>query len=290
MPRMTRYAGQPLNTLGGRVELVLRELYHGDQSKMAAESGNSQPQISLVVRGERSPGRRFIENVAKNPRVNSAWLRTGAGQPIVPAGGEAQLTAGRSLPIASCPLPGSPQVNASLLSGASFPVAEPFFKESRYFYAAQKADPVVRAELDIRPNDLMLFETDAEFWRSNVRVLVGKLCALKLRTGSGTVCVLARAKPAAGRHEPDFEIFGGPYGNDPESPDPERELIERHGKGSRCIEVSESNAEPFPPAGPTSRPAEKNEPTRGATVQSPRPSVEDVAGLCLLLIRTDLGP
>ena len=210
---------------------------------MAAETGISQPQISLVVGGKRSPGPRFLAGLAKIPRINIEWLHTGVGEPFAAAGVADQPTGGRSLPIASCPLPGSPQVNAGLLSGASFPVAESYFKESRYFYAVQKADPVVRAGLDIRPGDLLLFETDPAFWRPNLGVLHGKLCVLKLRTGSGTVCVLARAKPLAGRLEPTFEVFGGPYERDSAASDDEsklsdkdRECYERHSKFPRLID------------------------------------------------------
>ena len=237
MPRTTRYSGQPLNTPGGRVELVLRELYDGDQSKMAAETGNSQPQISLIVRGQRSPGPRFIDNLARSQRVNVEWLRTGVGEPFASPGGVGRPPAGRALPIASCPLPGSPQVNANILSGTDFPVAEAFFKESRYFYKVQKADPVVLAGLGVNPGDLLMVESDAAFWRLNLGVLPGKLCVLKLRTVSGTVCVLAQAKPLAGRLEPTFEIFGKPYERDALPPDAKTQVFDSYGKSGRAIDL-----------------------------------------------------
>ncbi len=315
MPRKTRFAGQDLATLGGRVELVLRQLYDGDQSKMATETGVSQPQISLVVGGRRSPGPKFIAGLAKIPGINIEWLRSGAGEPFAAAAVAAKPTGGRSLPIATCPLPGSPQVNAGLLSGASFPVAEPSFKGSRYFYAAQTTDPVVRAGLDVRPGDLLLFETDPAFWRPNVGVLHGKLCVLRLRTGSGAVCVLARANPLAGRLEPTFEVLGGPYERDSAvSGDDDRKLSDedlrfykRHGKFPGAIELedweaksetgdpvppvvaAEGKVEPRPPTRPTSQSADEPKSVPPSPAVSTRPSVDDVAGLCLLLIRTDVG-
>ncbi len=314
MPRKTKFAGQDLATLGGRVELVLRQLYDGDQSKMAAETGISQPQISLVVGGKRSPGARFIAGLAKIPGINIEWLRSGVGEPFTAAGVAEQPTGGRSLPIATCPLPGSPRVNAGLLSGASFPVAEPSFKDSRYFYAAQKADPVVRAGLDIRPGDLLLFETDPAFWRPNIGVLHGKVCVLKLQTGSGAVCVLARSKPLAGRLEPTFEILGGPYERNSAVSDDERKVsekdrdfYERYGKFPSCIELEDWEAgselgEPAPPVvaaegevesspltDPTSPSAGDAKPVRPSRAAPTGPSVDDVAGLCLLLVRTDVG-
>jgi hypothetical protein len=307
MPRKTKYAGQDPSTPGGRVEFVLREIYLGDQSQMAAETGMSQPQISLVVRGERSPGAKMLSALAKDPRLNRRWVLEGIGEPLAASGTVDQPVDRRNLPVASCLLPVSPQVNAGMLSGATFSVAESFCKKSRYFYKVQNTDPAVRAGLDIKANDLLLFETDPSYWRPNLNVLLDKLCAIRLRFHFGTVCMLARAKPVSGQHELNFEVLGGSFERDADQPKLYNKFTIKYDiRNGRCIEVEQTQDESQPSESvphvvadereaqlpsairPTSPSADETQHARSSPVGSAPPSVDDVAGLCLLLVRTDL--
>jgi len=179
MPRTTGYAGRGPETPGGRVERLLREVWGGSQRRMAAEIGVSQALISKVVRGEQAPGRKLLEALARHPRVDATWVYQGVGEPLAgPDRGEA--TGEPMLPVARCVLPGPPQGEAALLTGALFPVAASFHRPSRYWLEAQPYDAVVLTpEHRIAAGDLLLMEADAGVWGRNPQVLVGRLCAIR---------------------------------------------------------------------------------------------------------------
>src|SRR4051812_12270583 len=117
MPRTTGYAGRGPETAGGRVERLLRDVWGGNQRRMAAEIGVSQALISKVARGEQVPGRKLLEALARPRRVNSAGVYEGRGEPL--ADGDQPETAGEPmLPVARCLLPGPPRGEAALLTGS----------------------------------------------------------------------------------------------------------------------------------------------------------------------------
>ena len=200
MPRKTRYADQPITNVAGRAEFILREVYHGDQSKMAAETGISQPQISLVVGGKRSPGERFIAGLAKVPGINIEWLTTGVGEPFAPfaCGGSAggrTVAANRLLPAAR--LAGGPRRPAF---GGHFPNRGAFLQRIQILLRDSEGGPrrpggtgcQAGRFAAVRDRPCVL-ETQPR------RAYQGNSAYSSSGTGSGMVCVLAQAKPFAGR-------------------------------------------------------------------------------------------
>lgn len=206
MPRKTRYAGQDLTTLGGRVEFVLRELYHGDQSKMSAETGVSQPQISLVARGERSPGPRFLASLVRDPRINVEWLRMGAGQPFAPEP--------RMVPAGGLSLPVYRDLSALTSGGVDrrpglHLTIEDLFSPSMCLIEVQAYDPIVNVpEPRIESGDLLVMETDRAAWERNPRSLVARLVVVALRGSDGSDCQIARIESSPDTGRLVVKIFG----------------------------------------------------------------------------------
>ena len=286
MPRRTRYANQPLDTPGGRVELILREVYHGDQSKMAAETGNSQPQISLVARGERFPGPRFIENLARNPRVNVEWLRTGIGEPFIPEQRPVS-TSGLSLPVYKHPTHRT-SGDSGLRPELHLRVGD-LFGPTMYLLEAQSDDPVVHTpELKIAPGDLLVMETDHTAWGGNPRSLIGKLVVVRLRGSDGVDYTLARVESSPDTGRLTANIFG--TGTVP--------LAQSGGEAGAENEASQPGCK-GPHASVWDPLAEFRKLASGGQVAAPKgfaalplrpfvwaaPSVDDVVAVCVLMIR-----
>lgn len=181
MPRTTAYAGRGPETLGGRIERLLREVWGGSQRRMAADLGVSQALISMVVRGEQAPGRKLLEALAGHPGINATWIYEGKGEPNISPGQDVP-TGEPMLPVARCVLPGPPQGESALMTGSLFPVAASFHRASRYWLEVQLHDPVALApERKVAAGDLLLMESDAGVWGWNPQVLAGRLCAIRER-------------------------------------------------------------------------------------------------------------
>ncbi|WP_165252733.1 helix-turn-helix domain-containing protein [Paludisphaera soli] len=306
MPRKTTYGSLDPETQLGRIAILLRDVWGGNQRRMAEDVGVTQPAISQVVRGDKPPGRRFLELVAADPKVNADWLLRGVGEPT-PAPAPDVASGDWMAPMAVCILPGHPRRHAALLSGARFPLARFHGSESRYLLTVQPGDPVVRVEGErIAPGDHLLMETDRDLWLGNRMVLVGRLVALRLAGGRGLDFVLAKAVLDPTTREISFDCFGA----DVPSATGARELAGRGegedrpgsvagtdhgatrptrvrpGRGVTLRGPSKRTAAASAPMQPVHQPsqADPDSPTEGEGVRA-RPGIDDVVAYCILLIR-----
>jgi len=199
MARKTRSADRPLTPRADRFRTILQGRYDGDQTRMADETGISQPQISLINAGKRSPGAETFARLETIPGINREWLHSGVGEPFiteprsVPAGGP-------SLQVYRDP-PDHAGGDAGQRSGLHLQVGD-LFGPRMYLLEVQADDPVARVpELKVAPGDLLVMETDRAAWERNPRSLVGKLAVIRLRGPDGADHTLARieASPDTGR-------------------------------------------------------------------------------------------
>jgi transcriptional regulator with XRE-family HTH domain len=145
-----------------RVAKLLDVLWHGSQSKMAAELGISQAAISQIVRGQRRTGPKVLDRLASHPLVNPAWVYGGDGEPLLAPRFDGAADEPH-LPVATSPLPGDPSAFKELLGAHSVAVARSEYRETRYFLPVGKHDPVLRdKQRMVAPGDLILLDTHAE--------------------------------------------------------------------------------------------------------------------------------
>ena len=302
MPRKTTYGPLDPETSGGRIAILLRDVWGGNQRKMAEDGGVSQPAISKVVRGDQPPGRRLLELVAADPKVNPDWVLRGVGGPT-PAPAPESTGGDWMVPVAGCILPGHPRRHAALLTGARLPVATFYRSESRYLLAVQSGDPVVPAEGErVDPGDHLLMEADRDAWLGNRMVLVGKLVALRLGGGRGVDFALARVAldPATRRFR--FTCFGieGPpaqagagaipapsEGSDTNPASTAPGASERRSSedlsGKRRLNIYRGSSAGASTASVPVQPPPPTEPVPAN--REALPSIDDVVGYCVLLIR-----
>ncbi len=144
-----------------RVEWVLKKVWNGSQTRMAADIGVSQSAISHVLTGRQQPGRKFLAAVSSNSVINSTWLITGEGDPLV-----TQITepGRRALYIARRLFEGHPEDNGDCL-GTMLEVPIRFYRPSRYWYEVAPGSPLTSYDgLRIRIGDYVLFESDRRAW------------------------------------------------------------------------------------------------------------------------------
>jgi len=309
MPRKTTYGSLDPETSGGRIAILLRDVWGGNQRKMAEDVGVTQPAISKVVRGDQPPGRRLLELVAADPKVNPDWVLRGVGGPT-PAPAPEATGGDWMVPVAGCILPSHPRRHAALFTGARLPVATFYRSESRYLLAVQRGDPVVRAEGErVAPGDHLLMEADRDIWLSNRMVLVGKLVALRLGGERGADYALGRADMNPATRELKFTCFGvlGPpaqadsmatttasedSSTSTTGPRPEvggtKSFVTAPPRG-RGVMLSPTGTsvgtlaktEPILPTPPTEPAPDSRDEVRQVLI-----SISDVVGYCALLIRT----
>jgi len=170
-----------------RIQILLTKLWGDNQRSMADAIGCSQPLLSMIVSGSRQPGPKLLELVAKHPKVNPEWLRSGYGEPIL---AEPTLD---SLPIAEVVLPGPPLENRELLLAHRYPVLPGAFATTRHWFRVRRNQPVVDSKnAKVRDGDLLLMESDfSQFWLSNFR----GLAIVRLPRDNGTEVRLCRIWP-----------------------------------------------------------------------------------------------
>ena len=214
-----------------------------------------------------------------------------------------------SVPVSRCILPGRPEEYPALLTGFRLQVGV-FFRPSTYLLEVQAGNPVVRVpESRIAIGDLLVMETDRDLWLTNRPVLVGKLVAVRLGGEHGVDFALARADMNPATRELKFASFGvqGPpaqasaaatpdasessdtphtaprpeargTGSFVTAPPRGRGVKLRHTRPSAVIPAKTDPVQPTPPTEPV--------PDIREEAQQALPSIEDVVGFCVLLIRT----
>ena len=145
----------PNETAADRVRWLLEHHWSGNQSHMAKAVDCTQSLISRVVNGVQPPGRRLLDRISKHPNVNTVWLFTGQGEPLV-------LGSDRSsLPISTEILPGNPTEYADLLLPERYPVRPDEYRDSRYWLRVTAKQTIVRAPLiKLADGDLLMMESD----------------------------------------------------------------------------------------------------------------------------------
>jgi hypothetical protein len=293
MPKQTSYAQQDPGSPAGRIEFLLRVLWSGNQRRMAEDLSVSQALISKVVRGERAPGSKLLDAIANHPRVNRLWLHEGQGEPLRAEHREAPADE-YLVPVARIILPpGPPADHVGLLAGHRVPVAAFYFASSRYLLEIQADDAVVRvSELKIAPGDLLLMETNGATWRSDIRVLKDKLCAVRSEVGDRPQHLLAKARVDPREGTLSFDLYGHDEGTETSFRRKERPV--------RPVDAGLPETPPLDSARPDdpigAAPAEERPATAqgkgpkpsGKTIESRRPRAaneERVVAFCVILLR-----
>jgi transcriptional regulator with XRE-family HTH domain len=304
MPKQTSYTQQDPGTPAGRIALLLRVVWAGHQRRMAEDLSVSQATISKIVRGERAPGSKLLDAVARDPRVNRMWLLEGVGEPLRAEHREAPVDE-CLVPVARIILPGPPREHAGLLAGPRIPVAAFFFRPSRYLLEIGADAAVVPiSELKIAPGDMLLLETDSATWQGDVRILKDRLCAVRGEAGDRRQHLLAKARVDTREGTLSFDVYGHDGGTET--------IIRRSNKRVRPVDTGERDTRrsqtaddlPETPAFDSARPddpigaalVEERPPTAqgqgpkpsGETIESCRPGAaneERVVAFCVLLIR-----
>ena len=116
----------------------------------------------------------MLEALARDPRVNLAWLLRGEGQPT-----DMDSSRGIATPISRQIIPGLPEENQAYLSGETFALSPHLYRPTRYWFEIQPGDPVLRSGLRIGVRDLLLMEADHRAFPSRER-LFQHLCGVKI--------------------------------------------------------------------------------------------------------------
>jgi hypothetical protein len=166
-----------LSEVAQRVQWLLTKVWNGSQTRMASDIGISQSVISHVVTGRQEPGRKLLAAVASNSLINSKWLITGEGDPLITQMSEPGR---RALYVARSLFEGNPDNNGECL-GSMLEVPIRFYRASRYWVEVSVGNPLISfGSLRIAAGDFVLFEPDSEGWPES---LVGHPCIV--RTGHG---------------------------------------------------------------------------------------------------------
>lgn len=159
-----------IEAIGSRFKSYLDREWRGNQSALAEKLAISQPAISRVAAGEQLPSGKLLLALREHTNLNLDWLLIERGVMLL---GEEDITPGGGafkVPVADQPLPGSPADHPSLLSGDLIP-GYGIVRPSQYWLRVPKNDPITRsASQKIQAGDLILLETNREFFPEPDRV------------------------------------------------------------------------------------------------------------------------
>jgi hypothetical protein len=297
------------STENGRINWVCQALYGGSQTRMAADLRVSQPVLSRVIRGERAASPRLLAAVSALPRINTPWLYTGKGEPLLPAEQGAPI-GGRTLPISTAILGGLPSDRPFDLSGLHLPVADFFFRPSRYWLEVPNDAPAaLLSSRCLMPGDYLLMEADVRHWRDHPAILHGRLCGVRRErdgTRSYTLAAIARDPSTGDLTFDDFDPEGGgkawstprwhpgPYGARgqpaPDASTAGPEVYYRRIRPPRQVDTGPAPGESVAGSGGPATPrttSPKDEPKRTTSPKDEpkRLHVDDVVALQVLLLR-----
>jgi hypothetical protein len=155
---MTKKPGRPPlptsdRTIGERVKYLIEVLFRGNQGRASDALGLAQTYISKIMRGERNPGTKLLDALARIPRVNETWLLSGEGEPMLPS-------SGGTLPISVAIIPGPLESNMHFCGGERHPVAATQERDTRYWLRVQTAfSGRLCRDMRMFPGDLLQIET-----------------------------------------------------------------------------------------------------------------------------------
>lgn len=194
--------------VGKRVQQVLDKKYGANQRKMAKDLGVSQAAVSRVVNGQRMPSFALLQSLVLQTGVDANWLLTGKGTPFGDAAEEP-----RGLPLSKHFLPQLRQVRHELPRYA-FPQLAALYRESRYIVEVQPDEPAVKIKAaKIKAGDLLVLESDPEYWSRDPGLLSQRDCVVSIPDGDAVSLALGRVVteivPGNALKEIQIEVYGG---------------------------------------------------------------------------------
>ncbi len=269
---------------GQRVAWLLKNLWAGNQAAMSQEVGCSRTAIYKIVTGKQPPGRRLLAAIASHPKVSPAWLLAGEGDPLL-AERKDTTAGGMILPIAKRPLPGAPSEHADMLSGESFPVAQPFYRVSRYWLEIQRTDPIAKhGGQSVAPGDLLLMETDPLAW-NHLAAIDQQLAIVRVSAKQGIEYKLGKLTYIHETEEEPEELSADTFERTIRPSDVECEVILRLKGG----ELLQARTVPV-----VRRPVKGNRKAKEATVPVPYAALvpepvyveaKDIVATCIMIVR-----
>lgn len=166
--------------LHARIVRLSELVWGGNRSQMGRDLGVDQSAISKVLAGKQEPSAKLLEKLASHPRVNSVWLFTGVGEPLIEGG--LRPGVGGYCPLLDELLPGPLAEHRDRLSGVSYPVASPFDTPTSYWYRVPANTPVTISDHKVQGGDLFLIETDPT-WTHKSAAVLGKFCGFPVKKG-----------------------------------------------------------------------------------------------------------
>lgn len=155
--------------------LVNEGRWAGSQTRFATDVGCSPSVISKILAGRQKPGSRLIQRLLKLENVNPEWLLSGEGEPWLAEAADRTC----ALPVSSVVLPGDPRESKEQLTGESFPIAEAFYRPTRYFLRLSRHHSILAwRPYALAEGDLLLLETNPGYWR-DASVLHKRICAIQ---------------------------------------------------------------------------------------------------------------
>lgn len=170
-----------------RVRWLLLNYWNKNRSAMARDLGCSHTSIYKIVHRDWEPGPRILAALKAHPRLNPTWILTGEGEPLVAE----KSTGHKVLPIADQLLPGAPEDHADRLTPGYFPVAEPQYRPTRYWYRVGRGAAILETHEPVVAGDLLLMETNPDF-RAHEQDVDDRLCAVRIREDKTETIMLGK--------------------------------------------------------------------------------------------------
>lgn len=188
-----RKAAKPpaLSDTAQRVLHLAELLSGGSHRGFARLVGCSQAVVSKIAAGQQEPGPNVLARIEHLPQVNSDWLRTGKGTPMIPVSAESNP----SVPLAESLLPGLLGEHPELLTSRRVDVSVASYRDTIYAVeGAQCQSAAAGADEQFLPDDIIFVDTDPRRWLGNVQSLNGRRCVLSLTGEAPGVVVMCRVQ------------------------------------------------------------------------------------------------
>jgi len=184
---------EQLAAIGARIQHVINLKFGSGQRPLAEATGISQPTWSRVIAGRQAPSWKVLVALMELG-VNTEWVLTDRGQPFFQESPEHRAGQPHFL-VAKAILPGQPQQHRMHLLHLDLHLDELTRSASRYWLQIQPRDPIADApDEDIRGGDLVLLETDPDYWMVNLCRLKDEIGAFRVRVGEANLLLLGRIR------------------------------------------------------------------------------------------------